>query len=125
MFVILTTIATSKLISPIGPYHSDPDEITEAKFINHYLNLSASQILDLAHQPNAMFRKCEMNVAGGSKKCYDLMEGATKIFAPKHGICYKFNSVLKNQMNKSLAIENTGQANGLHLDIDIDGIKMI
>ena len=51
------------------------------------------------------------------------MQGATKIFAPKHGICYKFNSVHKNEMNKSLAIDNTGQAYGLHLDIDIEGMQ--
>ena len=64
-----------------------------------------------------------MIVQGGDKKCLELMQGATKIFAPKHGICYKFNSVHKTEINKSLLIDNTGQGNGLHLDIDIEGIQ--
>ena len=118
----LTIIESSELISYNGPYFSDPDEISEAKFINAYLNLSASQIIDLAHQPNSMIRQCNMRGQGADKKCLELMQGATKIFAPKHGICYKFNSVHKNQMDNSLRVDNTGQDNGLHLDIDIEGV---
>ena len=122
MILCLTIIESSNLISENGPYYSNPDEITEAKFINAYLNLSASQIIDLAHQPNLMIRKCNMRGQGADKKCSELMRGMTKIFAPKHGICYKFNSVHKNEMDKSLRVDNTGQDNGLHLDIDIEGV---
>ena len=122
MILCVTIIESSNLISENGPYYSNPDEITEAKFINAYLNLSASQIIDLAHQPNPMIRKCNMRGQGVDEKCSELMRGMTKIFAPKHGICYKFNSVHKNEMDKSLRVDNTGQDNGLHLDIDIEGV---
>ena len=118
----LTIIELSNLISENGTYYSNPDEISEAKFINAYLNLSASQIIDLAHQPNSMIRRCNMRGQGADEKCSELMRGMTKIFAPKHGICYKFNGAHKNEMDKSLRVDNTGQDNGLHLDIDIEGV---
>ena len=85
--------------------------------------MSGSQIINLAHQPSAMIHHCEMRGEGGVEKCAELMQGATKIFSPKHGICYTFNSVHRNEMNKSMNLDNTGQDNGLHLDIDIEGVR--
>ena len=118
----MSTIASSRLISPDGPYFSNPDKVLEEQFINTYLKLSGSQIIDLAHQPNAMIHHCEMRGQGGVQKCEELMQGTTKIFTPKHGICYTFNSVHRNEMNKSMSVDNAGQDNGLHLDIDIEGV---
>ena len=63
-----------------------------------------------------------MRGQGADEKCSELMRGMTKIFAPKHGICYKFNGAHKNEMDKSLRVDNTGQDNGIHLDIDIEGV---
>ena len=85
--------------------------------------MSASQIIALAHQPNAMIHRCEIRGQNGVEKCNELMRGATKIFTPKHGLCYTFNSVHRNEMNKSMSLDNTGQDNGLHLDINIEGVK--
>ena len=115
----------SKLISPEGPYYSNPDHDNEEAFINEYLNLTASQLVHLAHQPQDMIRKCKMRGDKGGEKCQQLIKGATKIFTPTNGVCYKFNSVHKDTLNESLVVSNTGPDNGLILEIDVEGLNSI
>ena len=124
-YVIQPTLALSELISPNGAYYSDPDFVNEEVFLKAYLNLTASQLTHVAHQPNAMIRKCEMRGIDANKKCQQLIKGAIKIFAPKHGVCYKFNGVHKDIISELLTVDNTGPDNGLILDMDVEGLKVI
>ena len=98
--------------------------MTETAFFNAYLNLTAAQLISLAHQPRSMIRGCHIHGENAKAKCNQLMDGAIKIFTPKHGICYKFNSVHQDRLNESLTVDNTGPDNGLHLQIDVQGLKI-
>ena len=98
--------------------------MTETAFFNAYLNLTAAQLISLAHQPRSMIRRCHIHGESAAAKCNQLMDGAIKIFTPKHGVCYKFNSVHKDRLNESLTVDNTGPDNGLHLQIDVQGLKI-
>ena len=98
--------------------------MTETVFFNAYLNLTAAQLISLAHQPRSMIRRCHIHGENAAAKCNQLMDGAIKIFTPKHGVCYKFNSVHKDRLNESLTVDNTGPDNGLHLQIDVQGLKI-
>ena len=95
--------------------------MSETAFFNAYLNLTAAQLINLAHQPKSMIRDCHIFGEAANAKCKQLMEGAMKIFTPKYGVCYKFNSVHKDRLNESLTVDNTGPDNGLHLQIDVQG----
>ena len=120
---IYITLASSDLISSDGPYFSESD-VTETAFFNAYLNLTAAQLINIAHQPKSMIRHCHILGENANTKCNQLMEGAIKIFTPKYGVCYKFNSVHKDRLNESLTVDNTGPDNGLHLQIDVQGLKI-
>ena len=123
-YAIQPTLALSELISPDGAYYSDPDFVNEEVFLKAYLNLTASQLIHLAHQPNAMIRKCEMRGIDANTKCQQLIKGAIKMFTPKHGVCYQLNGVHRDIINESLTVDNTGPDNGLILEMDVEGLKV-
>ena len=111
----LKIAALSDLMSLDGPYYSG--EVTESQFVNQYLNLNASEISSLAHQPQDFIRKCSIRGNAGDKKCAELINGSKRIFSPDRGVCYMFNNVHQNYTNTSFQIDNAGPKNGLALKI--------
>ena len=106
-----------------GPYFSKKDNFTESNFMEEYLKLNAYEIETLAHQPEDMIRGCQIRGHIGPKKCGELQSGKNKIFSPQTGVCYAFNMIHQDMLNKSFQIDNFGPNNGLKLKIDIEGLK--
>ena len=106
-----------------GPYLSDPDNITEDKFLELYLELDANEIATIAHQSKDMIRKCSIRGQSGEKKCKALIDGTKRVFTPTYGVCYIFNMVQMDAINEAFIIDNAGPNNGLTLEIDVEGTK--
>ena len=119
IFNILTkSKALSSLLSSNGSYYSN--DISEFEFIDQYLQLNASEISAIAHQPQDLIKECSIIGPSGTKKCDELRNGTMKIFTPDNGVCYMFNQVDQSKANTAFQIDNVGPRNGLKLTLSTE-----
>ena len=87
-----------------------------------YMKLTAVEMEELAHRPTDMMKECRWNGETETEMCKAFMvDGGTKIFVPKYGVCYtlNFNGMNTTTTTTSMKSHHAGPDHGMQLIVDI------
>ena len=104
-------------------YHAN-DTVKPSILYEKYLNLTESEMRELAHRPQDMIKECRWN-GEMNKMCENFAKNrGSKIYVPKFGVCYMINfkgaNMESRAKNNELKAHTAGADHGLRLILDIE-----